>query len=65
MKGPQQIPVMLKNDCFDPPEIACPPSAISCQTDIGFQPKLALTLLGTDVDVRRFKAFIRVEMKPE
>lgn len=39
-------------------------ASVACQAD-GIEPKLALTVGGADVDVRRFRTLIGIKVEPE
>lgn len=60
----QKKGLVLVNQTLDPANVDCTHAPISCQS-WGRQPELAFAITSLDVDMRRLRAFIRVEMKPE
>jgi len=56
---------MLKNELFDAPQIGWSHAIVPRQSDGWLQPKLALSLRRTDMDVCRLYALVGIEVEPK
>jgi hypothetical protein len=57
--------LVFKDELLNLPEFMNWNAPISGQCDIGFKPELAFAIWSSDMDVRRFLTFIRVEVEPK